>query len=386
VAYTETIEWLNQNSNRNYPFKEGVSRGQNPYKIPNNFIVDMQIKGAIPGRAMFLGSIEVFNNHVDLLLLQDDPYGTLPTITFTIERLGHVKYKEYSTIFDDMFIRIVVDSLDEVMTWGTGTIVSYGLSESEFEPTVLIPSDRTVRITSLKTDSATLFLRGDVELVAGTGITLTQNDNTNQIEIMLTPETPQPDRCSCPPNTPPIMTINGMAPDCDGNFCISGLKILTINPGEECLEIDPNISANDICDIGTGVPGPQGPTGAIGPQGPEGPKGKCSCDPLPIIYMPRVPLTPRFPMIPNYPVPLDDSDMPMSVYTIGAGTTTIPQGVAIVAAHVMKGVSGTKDGESFDTNSMTFVMEYDDIGNIINESSAWQLMECCWDKCQEAGA
>lgn len=279
MSKLSNVGYLNNNLDRNYPIKEGQDRQGDSIVLPNDFLVDAQVIGAARGDRYFVS--EITTNSPNILVTIAN-FGGNPVLQFTINSTSHTRHKEYTpttTYTDEIYGRIVVGNIDKIFT-GLGNFggSSFGMFSTELEPTVMVTTDSPNRVTSISVEGDPDLLKGDVEFEAesSTGLVFVQNENDNKVILQnITPVT-DPEDCDCPPNYPDLSTINGQPPSCNGNFNFKGTGIITVTTEGNTVCINSTIDPNQICDIGTGIPGPPGPPGPAGPPGPITP---CVCPP-----------------------------------------------------------------------------------------------------------
>ena len=283
MAKINNVEWLNENSNRNYPLKEGASRIGDSITLPRDFLVDAQITGGTLGEYYYVSEVNTNNGIITVLI--NDFMGN-QALSFEIDSSTHLKNKRYTpeTRFQpEMNGKIVVGEVQEVLdTLGHVGGSSFSGVATQMEETVVTTTDSDVRVTSNSADGNATLLRGDVGFRGESGILITQDESTNDIVVGFEDPT-VPSDCECPPNFPDIKALNGQPPDCSGNFNICGEGVITIKTEGNTICVGSIIDPNQICAIalggggggGGGTPGPPGPPG---PGGPAGPPGTCDCD------------------------------------------------------------------------------------------------------------
>lgn len=240
-------DWLNDNRNRKYPFLDSTLLLDNSSSMtfPNDLIVDM----VFPVNAMqydvtlfHLQQVTVFAGGVIITL----GFNGTAIATRAVTEAEHSENKSYyiegsatalSGGFSDSVGRITIGRFDSIKEFG-GTY-TFSTSAARLLPTVLRPSLKGV--TGVKTVSAdneeSALLQGDIELLAGDNIEFKVLGNTVIISALPNPDFAQD--CSCPDVIlgQCIKTINGVAPDSNGNFTVVG---------ENCLVIDNQTLANGI--------------------------------------------------------------------------------------------------------------------------------------------
>ena len=276
------VEWLTQNLNRNYPLKETSSRVASVFrKLPNEFIADILLTGTAENTRYFISEITLVAATTIEIVISD--FFSNPVVQFDIP-VNSAKFAQYfpSQKFNvEVGGRIVIGEVKEMIILLDSFPLSFAGSATELEPSTLGTTDKDIRVTSASSLGITPVLRGDIKFEGEDGIEVTQNQAENKIIIGF--EDPAvPANCDCPPNFPDIKRINGVDPDCSGNFSICGEGVITVSQKPSGICISSIIDPNEICAIigASGIPGPPGPPGVglPGPPGPAGPTIDIECD------------------------------------------------------------------------------------------------------------
>jgi hypothetical protein len=274
MSQIRNIEWLTQNLNRKYPIKEDASLIASLNRLfPNEFLADIVLNGTEEGQRYFISEISITGGDTVELFVSD--FFSNPVLRFDIPT-NAVKFSQYTPAqkFDEeLGGTLVVGDISSMLTLLATFPMSFSGGATELEPSTLSISDKDLRVTSNARIGSGTVLRGDVKFEGEDGIEITQNEAENKIIIGF--EDPVvPSSCACPPNFPDIKQVNGVTPDCDGNFSICGEGIITVEQRDNGICINSIIDPNQICDVvaGGGIPGPPGPPG-VGLPGPPGPPG-----------------------------------------------------------------------------------------------------------------
>jgi hypothetical protein len=187
-------EWLNENSLRNYPFRENArlipvdTDGAllADVRLPNYLVVDFVI--TMPGPTI-----------PDVYLAQFARVGNLATFTFTdsndiivstlaVDTNQHSKNDAYGIVgtgtYSDVRGRVVLGDLNTLFTDLAEGLFNFTQADAAFEAAVVRPDLRGVR--SLQVDQGGAlsdYLFGHVKLVEGTNIRLTHLPEYNAIRI-----------------------------------------------------------------------------------------------------------------------------------------------------------------------------------------------------------
>lgn len=253
------VEWLNQNSQRNYPISEGASRKDvtGTFELPLDLIVDLvwpvQASANVEADRFYVHSITVFGDGVTIALgyqLPDALEGT-PIGSVSVARATHQQNQSYFISgvgdFYDSIGKITIGNLTNVLS--SGGLYTFDLAGARLEPTVIRPNLRGVSaLVLVNGDDRSDPISGDVEFVAGTNVRLVPNPNPGgnpQIRLDAIQGAGLNQECDCsgdlPQDAPCIRTINGIPPDANGNFTLLG---------DDCFQMegmDHGISIKDLC-------------------------------------------------------------------------------------------------------------------------------------------
>ena len=256
---TWNVEWLNQNSQRNYPLSEGVNRKDvtGTFELPLDLILDLvwpvQAAADVQTDRFYVYSVTAFGEGVTVTLgyhivgqLEGTPIGSVSVAAAT-----HQENQAYfiSGIGDfyDSIGKITIGRLDNILT--SGGLYNFSLDNSRLEPTVVRPNLRGVSAMILvNNEDRSDPIHGDVELVAGTNVRLVPSPNPGgnpQIRIDAIQGAGLNQECDCsdqlPEDAPCVRTINGIPPDDAGNFTFLGDECITLEG------VDNGIQMKDAC-------------------------------------------------------------------------------------------------------------------------------------------
>ena len=91
----DNLDFLNSNSLRNYPLKEGVTRisTDSVMVIPNDFLVDFQLAASYdPSKRFYLSRLTSFD---DLITVEVSEQGGTLVGTFSIDTANHWQYRNH---------------------------------------------------------------------------------------------------------------------------------------------------------------------------------------------------------------------------------------------------------------------------------------------------
>jgi len=214
-------EWLNQNSLRNYPFREDCSLRSNDsagniiedgWRVPNYFLVDivLGVHGADYNPDIYMKHMSVINDSVTLTFA--DSSGS---DVFTVGALRGDTYKEVVGVGSFSNVRGVVrfGDLPRFFDETPEGLYSFSMEESLIEPTCIRPS--AAGVSSIATMDAsgytTIGLQGNVKLVAGDNVHIEYDRETNALIISADPNYGYTDGCECAAEElRHVRTINGI--------------------------------------------------------------------------------------------------------------------------------------------------------------------------------
>jgi len=235
------VEWLNQNSQRAYPFSEEatVKDSTGSLTVPNNLIVDLvwpvHATASIEPDKFHLLSLNIFGNGVAITIGYD---GT-PIGSATVAEDTHTRNQSYFLVgtgdFSDSVGKITIGSLEE--TLNTPGAYTFTVAGGRFESTTIRPDLKGVTgLYVINSEGRSELLQGDIEFVAGQNVAFTIDEVTEPGVTRLVINAISGEglnaNCEClnlPDAGSPIKTINGIAPDSSGDF-----KLL----GDSCLQLE----------------------------------------------------------------------------------------------------------------------------------------------------
>jgi hypothetical protein len=291
-------DWLNKNSFRNFPIKENCTLRDvsDSVTIPQNLIVDLVLATPAVDERFYVQTISHTGSSMSLVIADSSntpvasvtiaiPLTNLPYTSALIEPIGD------STVFTG---RIVInnDGITSILLWPAGLSFTFDMASTEIEPGCLfpVPIDRVLSAGKF-TDPEILI--GNVKFKEGYNVRLERIEADNAIQISaiegagLGPICK--DQCEGETGTvacTPICTINGVAPDENGNLALNGVNTILITESEHTILVDSLVTMAQMCAVSTttttgtggggspGNPGPPGPRGSRGSAGPAGPPGK----------------------------------------------------------------------------------------------------------------
>jgi hypothetical protein len=271
------VDWLNENEDRAYPINEVATRvATSGVILPNNILVDANI--ALPrsaGRFVYVSSIGISTGLVSLTLVASstslcEAGSSLGTPTFT--PIGAISLRRPIVRFKNYPILAMYPGVAGWVAFGggaldlpNGTYLFAGPAEAQLVDRAVRSYDDTP-VFSLGKVGAALALTGIVRIAGVSGITRTFKaqrviegvtrdvgviglDTTiNGVTTLQTfagncGHRPQVNTC----NSTPIVAINGVPPDCDGDIAIRFEGEQSVGDTGDGMVIDFPISLPQIC-------------------------------------------------------------------------------------------------------------------------------------------
>jgi hypothetical protein len=207
AASVIATEWQNQNSLRNYPFREDCglrpndSAGnliQNGFRLPNHLLVDMVVgvSSAPYDPTAYLKRMSVVDGSVTLVFA--DRQGA---DAFTVGATLGESVKELSGVgsFADARGAVVFGDLERFFSDVPDGLYVFSMSETLVEPTCIRPSAAGVRSIAAVDASGyrTEGLQGDVNLIAGDNVHIRYDKPTNSLIVSADPDSGYTDGCEC---------------------------------------------------------------------------------------------------------------------------------------------------------------------------------------------
>jgi len=246
-------EWLNENSLRNYPFREdarlmpvdGSGTVISDIRIPNYLVVDfvMTMPSDLP-QHVYLSQLSKVGKLLTFVIV--DGLGTvITTLAVTYPTPG--ANQEYDLVgsfdYSDARGKIVLGDLSRIDEDLPEGIYTFQLTDAEFEFTTVRPAVRGVRTLQLD-NNGTLsgYITGHVKLLAGDNVRLTYLPAYNAIRIDAISSGGLNEECDCATvigRRNIVRTINGIA-----------LEDLTITGDGQCVTVetaDNKVVISDVC-------------------------------------------------------------------------------------------------------------------------------------------
>lgn len=227
------VDWLNANSQRNYPLSEGAAGYDTTgsFELPADFLVDLAL--TVPAAAdihpekFHLLTLAVFADGVVLTVGYDGE----PAAIASINRQTHALNTGYrllgqGSVFFDVTGAVVIGKLESLLQL-PGGMYTFDLAGGRIETTCIRPDLRGVSslvVVNGEDESPPIY--GDIVLVAGSNVRLVASPQTGSIRIdstLVAEDLTELGPCDNPALLKPcIKSINGVTPDANGNLVIEG--------------------------------------------------------------------------------------------------------------------------------------------------------------------
>lgn len=221
---TINVEWLNQNSQRAYPFQEDMQRRpeingvlMDAYRLPNNALLDFalatnfEIQPQVYLRSFTLGGNVATISIADV---SDNTILAVASVVYGDERQYPVNFTGVGK-HDDIRGTVVFGALEDISNALPDGVYQFTPAETLFEARCVRPSVPCVSGLYL-TDPINSYeskrLRGDVALIAGNNIRLDFDEENNAIIINADATFAFNQKCSCDTdNREEVLTVNGIS-------------------------------------------------------------------------------------------------------------------------------------------------------------------------------
>lgn len=239
MPYIPSLDYLDLNSLRRYPLREGVSAISTDtyFSIPDNFIVDFSLSATSDvTRKFFISSI--FNKINEVIIeIADSRSPSISVGQFKISVSDHSLNKDYYLEASDDYIgangKITIGSLDGIISQPSG-LFEFTLVSAEFETRTIIPAMTGIdRFHFDDTLYGRRTLTGDVSILArnNTTFSFSQVDSNNKVVLDAGDGLGLNKICDHPVC---IKTINGVGPDPEtGNINFLGIDCLSVKAGSQ---------------------------------------------------------------------------------------------------------------------------------------------------------
>jgi hypothetical protein len=256
----ENLDFLNANTLRNFPIREGLSclDTSGVFAIPEDFLVDLVLSvSSDPAVRVYISKII---NMPDEIEIEFSLYGTTTQIgVVSLAPNGHVRYNTYYMTPSSNYVaatgKVVVGEVRSISALPYGAF-TFDQTATEVETRTVVPGLATVsRFVFRNADGTTFSVTGDVTLVAQTNTKFRLIDAST---VAIDAGDDLGLNAPCADDRPCLKTINNVAPDVNGNFTLTTsdcAKFTTLTSGtlkglnlaDSCCK--PCLSCNEIGDL-----------------------------------------------------------------------------------------------------------------------------------------
>lgn len=245
MANIDNLDFLNLNSLRNYPIREGLSRISidGGMTIPNDLIVELQLAATYdPSRRFYISKLSNFDTEITV---QVSDYSGVIAGVFVIDVATHTDYKEYYLTPTDAYVGatgiMTVFSLQNIQQTPTGNFI-FVPETTEFEARTSIPALKGINRLIFKTAAGKTFAAtGDIEILARTNVRFSQEPLTGMVIVDAAEGIGL--NTDCGSLYPCIKTINGISPDSEGNFTLDFSDCASLTP----IPAGTGLLLEDVC-------------------------------------------------------------------------------------------------------------------------------------------
>lgn len=257
------LEWLNHNSQRNYPLADTADRvdQSGAFVLPNDFLVELDLPvhaglGVDPAR-FFVRSVAAYaTGYVIVVGYQPVSGPAVDVATAAVSRSTHTPYKPYSLAgldeFEDTQGKLVIGRLDNIDQQPPG-LWTFAFESTRLDPDAIRPILRGVSsVVCVNGSQASERLYGDIVLEAGANCQITPILQAGQdpiIRISFIEGAGATGDCVCEGDaqpTAPITSIQGITPTPDGEFFVLGSECIRVEPVANGIRIV-NTCAKPCC-------------------------------------------------------------------------------------------------------------------------------------------
>lgn len=256
----ENLDFLNANTIRNFPIREGLSRTDTSgaFTIPDDFMVDLLLSvSSDPATRVYISRIV---NMPDEIEIEFALYGSATQIgVVSLNPAGHSRYTTYYMAASSSYAaatgKLVVGEVSTITTLPYGTF-TFDQAATEVEARTVVPGLATVsRFVFRNADGSSFSVTGDVTIVAQTNTKFRLIDS---VTVAIDAGEGLGLNAPCADDRPCLKTINNIPPDEDGNFTLTTSDcarftnlasgtLKGLNLADSCCK--PCLSCNEIGDL-----------------------------------------------------------------------------------------------------------------------------------------
>jgi len=237
-------DWLNANALRNYPITDGASRVDGTGAVlPLGLIVDLSFPvpmGTVEPQNFFIRTVKGFSSGVLITLGDVTSPGTdlASAVVFLSSHTRNASYAITGAVGTSVFGatgRITIGAMEDLAACATRT---YDFSANPQATSVVVSAIRPLlrgvsKVVVRNADGTLAELTGAIMLESGANMALSVSGSTvvfnSDLQVL---STDVDDTCGCTADTEDdrgcIKTINGIAPNANGDFTISSVACIDI--------------------------------------------------------------------------------------------------------------------------------------------------------------
>lgn len=230
MAFIDSLDYLNLNSLRRYPLREGssVTSLDGNFVLPDSLIVDCQLAtgGAVQERYY----ISKFFNKLSAFTVEVSAHLSGAVVgSFNVDVTAHVENAEYymaeTVDFTGANGKIVIGSVADLRTQPSGEF-AFNIAATEFEARVSPPSLKGIPRIKFTDDVAGVkVVTGTVVVAARSNLRFTYDDPEGYVVLDAGDNLGLNKQCA---NDKCIKTIDGVGPNASGNINLIGLNCLSV--------------------------------------------------------------------------------------------------------------------------------------------------------------
>ena len=216
-----TLDYLNQNSLRNYPIIDGAARVSDDglFTIPNNLIVDLSLSSVgIGSQGLYVSSISANSSSVtiEVSVIGGTVFGSFYTaLPNTNENFDLVMTP--GTAYPDAAGLMTIGSTSGLVAQPSGEFSFASDSTKILTKCSSVANNGITRLTFTDATGSTYTFSGSVTVVANSNLQFTSSSSNT---VLMNAGENLGLNAPCPSTSQPVLYINGVPPDNNGNFSL----------------------------------------------------------------------------------------------------------------------------------------------------------------------
>lgn len=238
------LDFLNLNTIRNYPIKDGATciSVDDLFKLPNDLVADISLSASSDDLLQLYISKAVISSD-NIILTVADAGDATPLGTFFVPFVDHVPYDDYtmvaSTSYPRAIGRITIGYIKDIKSQPSGEF-NFSSDSTALLARTFIPSTLGINYITFTDDKGNeARLTGKVRIHAENNLRFRTSSVGDETVVILDAGNGLGLNKECEEGalTPPIKTINGIAPDSAGDFHLITSDCVSLTPIEAGLLI-----------------------------------------------------------------------------------------------------------------------------------------------------